>query len=87
MTDGDVFTLWAPPPANDGCGGQLTGEEHSRLSAEIASTMRRKLPPGIGCMVITFDSAEGGFAGYCSTGERWHCVKLLHELLQRLGGL
>lgn len=63
---------------------------HTMAAARLVRTFRETLPPDVGCLVLTFDydgtGRETGHMGYCSTGKREDCIRLLREFLTNFEG-
>ena len=59
---------------------------HTMAAARLVRAFRETLPPDVGCLVLTFDYGETGHMGYCSTGNRKDCIRLVREFLINFEG-
>ena len=60
---------------------------HTMAAARLVSEFRKTLPSDVGCLVLTFDyGGSPGHMGYCSTGNRDDCIRLVREFLTNFEG-
>jgi hypothetical protein len=59
---------------------------HTLAAARLVRVFRETLPPGVGCLVLTFDYTNHGHMGYASTGQRDDCIRLVREFLANFEG-
>lgn len=66
--------------------GVARSVSHTLAAARIVREIKATLPPDVGCLVLTFDYGGPGHMGYCSTGNRDDCIKLVREFLGNFEG-
>jgi len=59
---------------------------HTEAAGRLAREFRATLPSDVGFLVITFDYGSPGHMGYCSTGRREDCIRLVREFLANFEG-
>jgi len=60
---------------------------HTLAAARLVREFRETLPADVGCLVLTFDyGGADGHMGYCSTGRRDDCIRLVREFLHNFEG-
>lgn len=66
--------------------GVTRAVSHTLAAARIVREVKATLPADVGCLVLTFDYSGPGHMGYCSTGNRDDCIRLVREFLANFEG-